>query len=206
MLTVYSDQGSGNCYKVRLLLAQLGISFRVVEMDVLGGHRRDPVWIARNPIGRVPAVELDDGTVLPESDAILLFFAEGTPLLPADPVERHRVLQWLFFEQNLHEPSIAVARFWCLYLRAEREYADKLVEKRAAGNDVLAIMERWLAERDWFAAGRYTIADIALYAYTHVGHEGGFDLEPFPTIRAWLARVARQPGHVPITHVFEAAS
>ena len=141
---------------------------------------------------------LDDGTALAESNAIQFYLAEGTPLLPAGRLERAQVLQWMFFEQYSHEPYIAVVRFWC-HTGVADERAEEVAARRARGYDALAVMEDHLHHRDFFAAGRYTIADIALYAYTHVAHEGGFDLAPYPAVRAWLARVRSQPRHIPIT-------
>ena len=200
MLKVYSNQGSGNCYKVRLLLTQLGIPFQVVEVDVLRAGQRTPEYLKMNPNGKVPLVEFEDGRHLPESGAILFHFAAGTPLWPEAHDERTRVLQWMFFEQYSHEPNIAVARFWCHYLDAEDEYAEPLKEKREKGYRALGVMEGHLGSHDFFVGDRYTIADVALYAYTHVADEGGFSLERFPAVRGWLDRVAGQPGHLPITH------
>jgi glutathione S-transferase len=202
VLTVYSNQLSGNCYKVRLLLAQLDIPFRAVEVDVLAGEQRTPGYRVKNPNGKVPLVELDDGVYLPESGAILFHFARGSSLWPDDPLEQSRVLQWMFFEQYSHEPHIAVARFWCHYLKAEDRYAEQLVEKREKGYQALRVMDDHLQERRFFVGERYSIADIALYAYTHVAHEGGFELSGFPAVQAWLGRVAGRPGHVPIDRVF----
>lgn len=202
MIQVYSDQGSGNCYKVRLLLHQLEVPFRVVETSVLAGEQKTPEALARNPVGKVPVVELDDGTCLSESGAILYHFASGTPLWPANALDQTRTLQWMFFEQYSHEPNIAVARFWCHYLDAEEEYATPLIEKRKKGHAALKVMDDHLQEQRFLVGGRYTIADIALYAYTHVAHEGGFELEGYPALRGWLDRVASQPRHVPIHHVF----
>jgi len=201
VLTVYSNQLSGNCYKVRLLLVQLEIPFRIVEVDVLAGEQRTPGYLVKNPNGKVPLVELEDGEHLPESGAILFHFARGSFLWPDDQLEQSRVLQWMFFEQYSHEPHIAVARFWCHYLKAEERYAEQLVEKREKGYHALAVIEAHLSRRSFFVGERYTIADIALYAYTHVAHEGGFDLTPFPSVRSWLDRVAVQPRHIPITRV-----
>ena len=193
---------SGNGYKVRLLLAQLGIPFRRIEYDTARGETRTPDFLARvNPNGRVPVLETDAGEFLAESDAILFYLADGTPLLPDGRMERARVLQWMFFEQYSHEPNIAVARAWVhvfgLEMTEERRLA--LEAKRRLGYDALDVMERHLAGADFFVSGRYTVADIALYAYTHVAHEGGFDLAGYPTVRAWMGRVAAQPGHIPIT-------
>ncbi len=193
---------SGNGYKVRLLLAQLGIPFRRIEYDTARGETRTPDFLARiNPNGRVPVLETDAGELLAESDAILFYLADGTPFLPDGRLERARVLQWMFFEQYSHEPNIAVARAWVhvfgLEMTEERRLA--LEAKRRLGYDALDVMERHLAGDDFFVGGRYTVADIALYAYTHVAHEGGFDLAAYPAVRAWMGRVAAQPGHVPIT-------
>ena len=200
MLTVYSNQGSGNCYKVRLLLIQLGIPFRVEEIGLLKDQQRTPDFLARNANGKIPVVQLDNGEYLPESGAILYHFARDTPLWPTDPLEQARVLQWMFFEQYSHEPYIAVVRYWCVYLGNEHEHGERLVEKREKGYHALAVMEGHLAGHEFFVGDRYTIADIALYAYTHVAEEGGFELDRFPQVRAWIDRVASRPGHIPITH------
>ena len=192
---------SGNGYKVRLLLAQLGIPFQRIEYDTARGETRTPDFLDRiNPNGRVPVLETDAGEFLAESDAILFFLDDGTPFLPDARMERARVLQWMFFEQYSHEPYIAVARAWVhvfgLEMTEERGLA--LEAKRRLGYDALDVMERHLAGDDFFVGGRYTVADIALYAYTHVAHEGGFDLAGYPAVRAWMGRVAAQPGHIPI--------
>jgi glutathione S-transferase len=200
MLTLYSSQLSGNCYKVRLLLTQLGIPFRVVEIDVVKGEQHTPEYRAKNPNARVPMVELENGELLPESGAILYYFARHTPLWPLDPLLQARVLQWMFFEQYSHEPYIAVARFWVLYLKAEEKYREQLIEKHKGGNRALAVMEGHLRDRRYFVGERYSIADIALYAYTHVAPDGGFSLEPYPAVGAWLKRVEEQPRHIPIAH------
>ena len=193
---------SGNGYKVRLLLAQLGVPFERIEYDIDRGETRTPQFLENiNPNGRVPVLELDDGELLPESDAILFYLAEGTSFLPGDRLGRARVLRWMFFEQYSHEPNIAVARAWVhvfgLEMTEERRAA--LATKHRLGHDALGVMERHLRENDYFVGGRYTVADIALYAYTHVAGEGGFDLGAYPAVRAWIGRVAGQPGHVPIT-------
>jgi glutathione S-transferase len=194
VLTLYDYLPSGNGYKVRLLLSQLGTPFRLVEKDILKGETRTPEFLAINPNGRIPVLELDDGRRLAESGAILFYLADGTPLLPDDRYTRGELLQWMFFEQYSHEPYIAVARFWTHYLGKTVD-----AEKIERGYQALDVMERHLASRRFFVAERYSIADIALYAYTHVAHEGGFDLEPYPAVRAWLDRVAAEPGHVPIS-------
>jgi glutathione S-transferase len=198
MLKLYDHLASGNGYKVRLLLHQLGIPFERIELDITRGQTRTPEFLARNRNGRIPLLVTGDGTALAESNAIQFYLAEGTPLLPGGRLERAQVLQWMFFEQYSHEPYIAVVRFWC-HTGVVDERAEEVAVRRARGYDALAVMEDHLHHRDFFAAGLYTIADIALYAYTHVAHEGGFDLDPYPAVRAWLARVRSQPRHIPIT-------
>jgi glutathione S-transferase len=199
MLTLYDYLPSGNGYKVRLLLSQLGIPFRLVEKDILKGETRRPEFLAINPDGRIPAVVFDDGRRLAQSDAILFYFAENTPFLSADRFARAETLQWMFFEQYSHEPSIAVARFWIHSLGKRAEWSDRLREKWQQGYRALDVMERHLEGRRFLVAETYSIADIALYAYTHVAEEGDFDLGRYPKIRAWLDRVADQPNHVLIT-------
>ena len=198
-MRLYDFLESGNGYKVRLALHQLGIPFERVEMDIVAGATRTPGFLEKNPNGRIPTLELPDGTFLAESNAILFYLADGTPLLPTDRLERAQVLQWMFFEQYSHEPNIATSRYWLHHVELTPERRAALVEKKRAGDAALGVMETHLASRTFFVGERYTIADIALYAYTHVADEGGFDLEPFPAVRAWLARVASQPRHVPIT-------
>ena len=200
MLRLYDYLPSGNGYKVRLLLAQLGIPFTRVELDIVRGETRTPAFLARNPDGRIPVLELESGTHLAESNAILWYLAEGTPFLPAGRLERAQVLQWMCFEQYSHEPNIATSRFWLMHGELTAERRTGLAQKAPLGRAALAVMEQHLAGRTFFVAERYSIADVALYAYTHVAHEGGFDLGPFPAIRVWLDRVAAQRGHVPITH------
>jgi glutathione S-transferase len=206
MLRLHDNAASGNAYKVRLLLTQLGIPFERVDYDTDRGDTRTPDFLrTKNTNGRVPVLELEDGRCLPESNAILWFLAEGTRFLPGagDAQGRwHRaeVLQWMFFEQYSHEPNIATIRHWIthhLEMTPEREAA--LPGKRTWGVAALDVMEQHLRLREFFVANAYSIADIALYAYTHVAHEGGFDLAPFPAVRAWLARVAAQPGHIAIS-------
>jgi glutathione S-transferase len=199
MLTLYDFLPSGNGYKVRLLLSQLGIPFKLVEKDILKGETRTPEFLAINPDGRIPTVQFDDGRILAQSNAIMFYFAEGTRFLPADRFERAEALQWMFFEQYSHEPYIAVARFWIHELHKRLEWAERLKEKWQKGYQALDVMERRLKEHSFLAGKAYSIADIALYAYTHVAEEGDFDLGRYPSIRAWLDRVADQPGHVLIT-------
>lgn len=197
-MLLFNSQVSGNCYKVRLLLAHLGIDYDRHELDVVDRSNRPEVLGDLNPALRVPTLVLDDGRPLGESGAILWYFGEGTQHVPEDRYERAQVLQWMFFEQYSHEPNIAVVRFWVAF--SDAPPADAEVEaRRRAGYTALEAMERHLAQRRFLVAERYTIADIALYAYTHVAPEGGFDLAPFPAIRAWLDRVAAQAGHVTIT-------
>jgi glutathione S-transferase len=198
MLRLYDYWESGNCYKVRLLLSQLRIPFERVHLDILAGETRRPAFLAKNANGRVPLVEWPDGRRLAESDAILVYLAEGTPLLPADAFERAQVLQWMFFEQYSHEPYIAVVRFWHFAKLVEKNAA-ALPDKMERGHQALAVMERHLAEHAFFVGERYTVADVALYAYTHVAGEGGFELGRFPAVERWLARVREQPGYVAIT-------
>ena len=198
MLRLYDYLESGNGYKVRLLLHQLEIPYERVELDILKGETRTPEFLARNPNGRIPLLELEDGSHLAESNAIQFYLAAGTPLLSDDPLERARTLQWMFFEQYSHEPYVAVVRFWIHAGQTAGREAE-IEERRRRGYEALSVMERHLSAEPFFAGGRYSIADIALYAYTHVAHEGGFDLERFPALRAWLERVRSQPRHVPIT-------
>jgi glutathione S-transferase len=196
-MLLYDSAVSGNCYKVRLLLTQLGLPFDREELSVFDRSNRPDVLGGLNPALRVPTLVLDDGRTLGESNAILWYFADGTELVPDDPYERAQVLQWQFFEQYDHEPNIAVARFWQL---ADFHPSDADAEaKRTGGERALAALDRHLAEHDYLVGDRYSIADISLYAYTHVAPEGGFSLEPYPAVREWLARVAAHPGHIPIT-------
>jgi glutathione S-transferase len=195
---LYDSPVSGNCYKVRLLLAHLGIPYERRELDVVDRSNRPEVLGGLNPSLRVPTLVLDDGRALGESGAILWYFAEGTRFVPQEKFERAQVLQWMFFEQYDHEPAIAVARFWLAYSGRPESVRDRLEGWQEQGTKALRAMERHLAGRSWFVGDAMTIADIALYAYTHVAPEGGFDLQPFRSIRAWLERVARQPGHVPM--------
>jgi glutathione S-transferase len=198
MLTVHGMADSGNCYKVKLALGQLKLPYRWVEVSTTQGETRTPEFLARNPNGQVPTLELEDGSFLPESGAILHYLAEGTPLAPADRLGRARVLQWMFFEQYSHEPCIAVARAILRYQPPDSPRRAELPRLQERGRKALAVMEQHLAREPFFAAGRYSIADIALYAYTHCAGDGGFDLEAYPAVRAWLARVKEMPGHVPL--------
>ncbi len=194
MITAYGYSPSGNCWKVKTILELTGAPFRWVEIDSSCGQTRTPEYLAKNPNGKVPIAELADGQVITESNAMLCHFAEGTRLLPAPGLARTRVLEWLFFEQYSHEPYIAVARNWIAYQKAKDRYADRLPEIWQRGHQALAVMERRLAGHDFLTDHGFTIADIALYAYTHVADEGEFDLEQYPAILGWLARVKAEPG------------
>jgi glutathione S-transferase len=200
MLTVYGMKASGNCYKVQLLLELLGRPYRWVEINSAAGETRTPEFLAKNPNGRVPLLELEDGRRLPESNAILCFLAEGSPYLPTDSFARAQVLQWLFFEQYSHEPYIAVARFISGWLPKDHPRQAELPRLRERGHQALAVMEQHLSRHDWFVGARCTVADLALYAYTHTAADGGFDLSAYPALRAWLARVEAQPCFVPQTY------
>jgi glutathione S-transferase len=195
MLRLYDFGPSANCLKVRILLAHLGLRYERLPVDLFAGETLTPAYLARNPAGRTPVLELSDGECLAESNAILLYLAEGTPYLPQDRLDRARVHQWLFFEQNLLEPNVGTARFWRLTGRAEQR-PEVFAQRVEAGRAAVEVLERGLAGHDFLAAGRYTVADISLYAYTHVAHEAGIDMAPFPSVGAWLARVASQPGFV----------
>ncbi len=195
-MRLHDFTGSGNGHKVRMLLSHLGISYELVEHDILTGETRTPEFLARNPNGKIPVLETDDGRFLPESDAILWYLAEGTDFLPDDPWERAQVLRWMFFEQYSHEPYIAVARFWLHFVDMTPAQREQLAEKQERGYQALDVMEAHLKDNDYFAGGAYSIADIALYGYTHVAGEGGFDLARYPAVGAWLGRVAAQPGHI----------
>ena len=187
---------SGNGYKIRLLLSQLGLPYRYHAIDIMKGESRTPEFLAKNPNGRIPLLELPDGQFLAESDAILWYLADGSSFIPESRLARAQVLQWMFFEQYSHEPYVATARFIMRHFPADSPRRSELPQRLARGREALAIMEAHLNKRAFFADERYSIADIALYAYTHVAGEGGLDLAPYPAVRAWLARVAAQPRHV----------
>ncbi|MGH8496816.1 MAG: glutathione S-transferase family protein [Gammaproteobacteria bacterium] len=199
MLKLYGFTPSGNSYKPRLLLAHLGVSYAWEEVDITRKATRTQSFLARNPNGKVPLLELDGGELLAESNAILYYFAKGTRFLPADPLAQARVMQWMFFEQYQVEPNIATSRYWIHVLGNPPEYRAQLEAKREPGRAALAVMDGHLSRREFFVGAGLTIADIALYAYTHVAPEGGFDLEPHRHVRAWLERVAAVPGHVAMT-------
>jgi glutathione S-transferase len=195
---LYDYLDSGNGFKVRLLLAQLGMKYRWTHIDIDQGLTRTPEFLRKNPNGRIPTLELDDGTFLPESNAILWYLAEGSRFVPATQLGRAQVLQWMFFEQYSHEPFVATARYIVRHLPKESPRHAELPMRIEKGNAALKVMDEHLATREFFVNGRYSIADIALYAYTHVAADGGFDLSPYPNLRAWLGRVAAQPGYLPL--------
>ena len=202
MITIHGSATSGNCYKPRLLLAHLGRPFRHVEVDLAAGGAKTPDYLAMNPDGKVPLLVLEDGRLLAESNAILCFLAEGTRFLPDEAYARALVLQWLFFEQYSHEPAIAVRRALMVYPHRRAQATPERMEALlVAGNRALGVMERQLERAPFIAGGAMTVADIALYAYTHDAQAGGFDLAAFPAVSAWVARVADQPGHRPIDWV-----
>jgi len=199
MLTLYSYPDSGNSYKPRLLLAHLGLPFRHVATSPRDGSTRTEAFLARNPNGKVPLLELEDGRHISESNAILTYLAEGTALMPNDAYERAQAFQWLFFEQYDHEPNIAVRRaLMCYPERAALATPERLAALLEGGNRALGVMEARLKDQDWLAGEDFSIADISLYGYTHDADAGGFDLARFPGVRAWVRRVAGEPGHVGI--------
>ena len=198
-MLLYDSPISGNCYKVRLLLAHLGLPYERRTVDVVDRSNRDELLGDLNPALRVPTLVLDDGRALAESGAILWYFADGTRFVPEDAYQRAQVLQWMFFEQYDHEPSIAVVRFWVAYSGRPEAFAARVGERTDAGYRALDAMERHLETRDFLVGSAFSIADIALFAYTHVADEGGFSLDGYPAIRAWIGRIAVAPGHVPIT-------
>ena len=196
MYKVYGDYNSGNCYKIKLMLSLLGVEYQWVAVDILNGETQTEAFLEKNPNGKIPVLELEDGTCLWESNAILNFLADGTHYLPGEPRLRTQVLQWQFFEQYSHEPSIAVARFIQFYLGLPEERLKEYRSLQKAGYRALAVMEQQLKRTPFLVADTFSIADIALYAYTHVAHQGGFDLAPYPGIQQWLERVKEQPGYV----------
>ncbi len=198
-MILYDYLDSGNGYKARLLLAQLDIPYRWVELDILRSETRTAAFLAKNPNGRIPALELDDGTCLAESNAILWYLADGSPYLPAERLARAQVLQWMFFEQYSHEPYVATPRFILKHLPESSPRRAELAQRLVQGRAALGVMDAHLQRQPFFVGERYSIADIALYVYTHVAHEAQLDLAPFPNVRAWIDRVAAQPGHIALT-------
>lgn len=199
MYKLYDFLPSGNGYKVRLLLTQLNIPFERIEMNILKGETRTPEFLKKNPNGRIPILEIQPNVYLSESNAILFYLSEGTDFFPQDSYQRAKVMQWLFFEQYSHEPNIATVRFWITELEKEEEYKAKIEQKRKLGYAALDVMEKHLASHHFFVGEKYSIADIGLFAYTHVAEEGGFDLSRFPAIQAWIDRVKSQPHYIQIT-------
>jgi glutathione S-transferase len=199
MHTLYSMQRSGNSYKVRLALAHLGITYRLVEVDILQGESRTPEFLAKNPNGQVPLLEVAPGRYLAESNAILWHLASGSPLRPIDRIDRALALQWMFFEQHSIEPNIGAAYFWLALVKGGRELQQHALDDwMEEGYRALAVMEKHLQQQPFFATERCTVADLALYAYTHLADQCDFDLASFPAIGAWLARVEAEPRHVPM--------
>ena len=197
MLTLYSMQSSGNSYKVRMLLARLKQPYRLVETDLFKGETKTPEFLAKNPEGRIPVLEIADGRFLAESNAILVYLAEGTPYYPDNKLDRAEVLRWMFFEQHSHEPAIAAARYWLHLVKGGRELRTHEIDQwMERGYEALALMDRHLASHRYFAGERTTVADLALYAHTHVAQEGEFDLGEFAHVVDWLARIASEPGHL----------
>jgi glutathione S-transferase len=194
-MRLYDYAASQNCYKVRLLLAQLGLPYETTWVDIAAGEARTPEFLRINPSGCVPVLEPEAGVFIPESNAILYYLAQGTPYWPAHPVAQAHALQWMFFEQESHQPSIATLRHWTLTGKLSR-YPAQVEPKRRQGNGLLATMDRHLSQQAFFAGPVYSVADISLYAYTHLASEGGFVLERYPAVVNWLARVRAQPGHL----------
>jgi glutathione S-transferase len=199
MYRLYDYLPSGNGYKVRLVLKQLALPYELIELDIRTGATRTADFLSKNPNGRIPLLEVPGKGFLPESHAIISYLAEGSHLIPTDPYERARMWQWMCFEQYNLEPNIATLRFWMKLGRTRAELGEKLVEKKKNGYAALDVLEESLRDREYLAAGQYSLADISLYAYTHVAHEGGFDLAPYPAVRAWCERVEKQPQWAPIT-------
>ena len=197
-LTVYGDSRSGNCYKIRLLCAEMGIEYDWKEVDILAGDTRTPQFLEMNPNGKIPTLALPDGRFLSESNAILFYLAEGSKFFAGDTYARAEILQWMNFEQYSHEPNIATSRFIIKYLGNPPDRQQSLEEKKVAGYRALDIMEQQLGKSSFITGRRYNIADIALYAYTHVADEGGFELQNYPAIRTWMKRIAQRPSYVPM--------
>lgn len=199
-LTLHAMASSGNCYKVELLLAQLALPFSLIEINILRGESRTAAFLARNPNGRVPVLELGDGRYLAESNAILVYLADhpASPMLPADRFARAKIFEWLFFEQYSHEPFIATNRYWLHLLKQPERHQAQIDANHPRGVAALQVMETALAEQPFLTGDRYSIADIALYAYTHVAPEGGYDLAALPNVQRWLAAVAAAPGYQPM--------
>lgn len=196
MFTLYGDMLSGNCYKIKLLASLLKLPYQFIFVDLMAKQTQTDAFLAKNSNGMVPIIELPDGRILSESNAILHFLAADSALIPRTPFAHAQMLQWMFFEQYSHEPYIAVARFIAKYLNMPTERKAEYESKHSGGYRALTVMERQLSQKPFFVEAQVTLADIALYAYTHVAHEGGFDLEAYPAVRAWLARVEGLPYYV----------
>jgi glutathione S-transferase len=199
MLKLHEYAASGNCYKIRLLLNQLGTAYQRVPTDIHRGESRTPEFLAINPVGKIPVLEIIPGQYLPESNAIIYYLADGTNFFPQDRWERAQVMQWLFFEQFSHEPNIATVRYWISIAKIADQHKEAIAEKQALGYAALQVIEQHLTKHDYFVGNRYSIADISLYAYTHVAEEGDFDLSKFPAILAWFDRIVSQPNYITIS-------
>lgn len=201
MYKLYSMQRSGNCYKVRLALSQLRVPHELIEIDILKGETHTPDFLSKNPNGQIPLLEIEPDRYLAESNAILWFLAERSELLYDDPIERAAILQWLFFEQHAIVPNIGSAYFWLCLVKGGRDLQRHAIDDwMEEGQRSLSVMDKHLSKSRFFAGERYTVADVAIYAYTHVANECDFDLTPFPAVRAWLARVKAEPLHVPMDY------
>ena len=192
MIKLYGMTGSGNCWKPAVLMKQLGQPYEWIEINTVKGETRTPEFLALNPNGRVPLLVVN-GRKLAESNAMLCYLADGTDFFPADRWQRAKILEWMFFEQYSHEPYIATVRFWIHFLHKQDEWQDKIAEAMKKGHAALSVMEQQLQKTSFLAGARYSIADIALYAYTHVAHEGGYDLAAYPAINAWMKQLEAQP-------------
>jgi glutathione S-transferase len=199
MFKLYEYPPSGNCYKIRLLLTQLEIPFERIPVDIVQGETRTPEFLQKNPNGKIPLLEIEPGKYLPESNAVLYYLSQNTPFFPTDSFEQAQVMQWMFFEQYSHEPNIATSRYWISVLGKAEEYKEALQPKKKLGNQALGVMEQHLQQHEFFVGNRYTIADICLFAYTHVADEGGFDLTQFPAIQSWIKGVKEQAKYISIT-------
>ncbi|MEM7595001.1 MAG: glutathione S-transferase family protein [Cyanobacteria bacterium P01_A01_bin.83] len=199
MYKLYDFLPSGNSYKVRLLFSLLGISFERINVNILEGETQTPQFLSKNPNGKIPLLEIASDKFLAESNAILYYLSQGTQFFPSDKYAQAQIMQWLFFEQYSHEPNIATSRYWISILEQPEKYQAQLQQKHQLGNAALEVMERHLSNKKFLVAQTYTIADIALYGYTHVAEEGGFNLQQFPNILSWLNRIAAHPNHILIT-------
>ena len=202
-LRLYDFLPSGNGYKIRLLLTQISMPFERIEVNILKGESRTSEFLSKNPNGKIPVLEIANGKYLAESNAILMYLSEGTEFLPYDRFLKTKVLQWLFFEQYSHEPFIATSRYWISILGKAEEYKEALQEKQKRGYEALEVMEKHLTDNNFFVGESYTIADIALFAYTHVADEGGFDLSKFKAIQGWIERIKAQPRFISIDYIDE---